>query len=183
MPKKNVGVNLDEEGLAKFEKNRDEGGFGTNAEFIIAKCVESNSSVTVGRPGESDQEPELELPEERRRRLRISNVIGKSLPISALSAEELKLYNLVLDAILKTHKVDQLTHGRTNELVRQFEPKYRVDPAPSNYAALPEKAGLLYCFEASCDQAWEPQFRSSRRDHMMKEHGWNTDKLISVGDL
>ena len=183
MPKENVGVNLDEDQLKRFEENRDGGGFGSNAEFIIARCVENQASVSIGKPGESDQDPVLETQEERRRRLRISNVIGKSLPISALSAEELKLYNLVLDAILKTHKVDQLTHGRTNELVRQFEPKYRVDPAPSNYAALPEKAGLLYCFEASCDQAWDPQFRSSRRDHMMKEHGWNTDKLISVGDL
>lgn len=176
MPKKNIGVNLDEEELALFEKNRDGAGFESNADFIKARCLNKIPSAQVRDEGE----PELETPEEKRRHYRITAVILKNLPISSLDFEELKLYNLTLDAILKTHKVEALMRGDTRRLVEQFEPKYRVI---EDIKALPEKEGILYCFDKGCPRTWSPEFPSSRRNHMIHDHQWTTDQLIAVGDL
>lgn len=179
MPKKNIGFNATEEETELFEKNRDEAGFASNADFIKARCLNLVPSAQV-RPGKPDDQVELENAEERRRRLRISNVILKNLPISSLGPEELKHYVLVLDAILKTHKVDALTHNRTASIIKEFEPQYTVvQDAP----ALPEKPNLLWCFEAKCETKFDVGFNESRRKHMREVHGWTVDQLIAVGDL
>lgn len=183
MPKKNIGVNLDEEEIAIFEKNRDEAGFDSNADFIKARCLNKTPSAQVR--SDDSLEPEMETSEERRRRMRISAVMLKNLPISSLSADELKLYNVMLDVILKTHKVDalqRLEHGgrSVGQTIREFEPKYTV---VGDHNALPEKSDALLCFDATCNVAWEHQFRESRRKHMREVHGWTTEQLIAVGDL